>query len=150
MRISFAVVVFPLLLSVFCAPLAAQTNPVPFVNNPLVPATAVPGGPAFTLTVNGAGFVSGAMVNWNGSALTPTVVGSTRLTVSIPASVLVMVGTIPVTVSNPAPGGGVSNVVLFEITTASTSLAFTRTETDFPILGASTISAPSALAVGYL
>src|SRR5882672_2637372 len=98
MRISFAVVAFPLLLSVFCASLTAQTNPVPFVNNPLSPATALPGGPGFTLTVNGAGFVSGAMVNWNGSALTPTVVGGTRLTVSILASVLVAAATIPVTV----------------------------------------------------
>ena len=31
----------------------AQNNPVPMINNPVVPSAAVPGGPGFTLTVNG-------------------------------------------------------------------------------------------------
>ena len=50
---------------VLSAALCAQTNPVPFVNNPLVPASVAPGGPSFTLTVNGTGFVPGSVVNWN-------------------------------------------------------------------------------------
>jgi len=44
-------------------------NPVPLINNPLVPTSLAPGSAAFTLTVNGSGFVSGSGVNWNGSAL---------------------------------------------------------------------------------
>ena len=51
------------------AALCAQTNPVPFVNNPLVPTSVAPGGPSFTLTVNGTDFVPGSVVNWNGSPL---------------------------------------------------------------------------------
>ncbi len=52
-------------LALFSGLALGQTNPVPLVNQPLVPTTAAPGGPAFTLTVNGTGFVSGAVVNWN-------------------------------------------------------------------------------------
>jgi hypothetical protein len=43
--------------------LAAKSNPTPFINQPLIPAIARPGGKGFTLTVNGADFVSGAVVN---------------------------------------------------------------------------------------
>jgi len=41
-----------------------QSSPVPFVNQPVVPMTVVPGSPGFTLTVNGTGFVSGSVVSW--------------------------------------------------------------------------------------
>ncbi len=47
---------------------AGTVNPVPFINQPLVPDAIKPGEAGFTLTVNGTGFVSGATVNWNGSA----------------------------------------------------------------------------------
>lgn len=48
--------------------LSAQSpNPVPLLNQPLLPAVAAPGGSAFTLTVNGTGFVSASVVTWNGS-----------------------------------------------------------------------------------
>jgi hypothetical protein len=154
MRTLLALAIYPLLVLAFCAPLSAQNNPIPFVNNPLVPATAVPGTSGLTLTVNGAGFAPGATVKWNGTSLQTTFVSRTQVTALVPASNLLAAGTIPVTVPNPAPGGGVSkvvsNVILFEITTATTSLAFNSTETDFPIAGATSINTPSALAVGYL
>src|SRR5437773_5073634 len=51
-------------------------NPVPLINQPLIPDAVAPGGAAFTLTVNGTGFVSGSVVNWNGSARTTTFVNS--------------------------------------------------------------------------
>ncbi|HSY91628.1 MAG TPA: hypothetical protein VK812_09665, partial [Candidatus Binatus sp.] len=40
---------------------------VPLVNQGLIPASIAPGSKAFTLTVNGTGFASAAVVNWNGS-----------------------------------------------------------------------------------
>jgi hypothetical protein len=58
---SLAVAGFVVLLS--ATTVLAQTNPVPFLDQPLVPTAAAPGGPGFTLTVNGAGFVSGSVVN---------------------------------------------------------------------------------------
>src|SRR3984893_252549 len=42
-------------------------NPAPAITS-LSPSSAIVGGTAFTLTVNGTGFVSGAMVNFNGNA----------------------------------------------------------------------------------
>src|ERR1035437_5728977 len=131
MRVRLAVAILPIFLAAFCVSLAAQGNPVPFVNSPLVPATAVPGGTEFTLTVNGAGFASGAIVNWNGSARATTFVSSTKLTALIPASDIAAAGTIPVTVSNATPGGGTSNPAMFAVNTPTTSLAFNRTDTDF-------------------
>lgn len=141
-----------LLLAAFCPSLAAQNNPVPFVNNPVSPASAAPGSAGFTLTVNGGGFVSGAVVNWSGNARVTTFVSNTKLTATIPATDLLTAGTIPITVSNSAPGGGASNAVLFEVTTPTTTLAFTRTDTDFSNFnnGYPEMNMPSALAVAYL
>jgi hypothetical protein len=68
--------------------IAQAENPVPLINQPLVPDTAAPGGSGFTLTVNGTGFVSGSLVNWNGSTLATTFVSGSQLTASVPASAL--------------------------------------------------------------
>ena len=113
MRAFEIAVVLSILSMFFCIPLAAQTNPVPFISNPLVPSVAAPGGPGFTLTVNGAGFVSGSAVKWNGSARTTTFVSPTKLTAAILASDIATSRTVLVTVSNPPPGGGTSDAVFF-------------------------------------
>ncbi|HEY6270415.1 MAG TPA: choice-of-anchor D domain-containing protein [Terriglobales bacterium] len=78
-----------------------QTNPVPWVNEPLVPASILPGSAGFTLTVNGTGFVSGSVVNWNGSARTTTFVSTFQLRASIAASDVATAGTATVTVTSP-------------------------------------------------
>jgi hypothetical protein len=93
----------------------AQTNPVPFINQPLVPDATAPGGKGFTLTVNGTGFVSASAVNWNGSALATTFVSGSQLTASVPASDITKAGMAWVVVVNPSPGGGTSNVAFFPI-----------------------------------
>jgi hypothetical protein len=91
-----------------------EPNPVPSLIS-LVPPSATHGGKAFTLTVNGSKFVSGAVVEWNGASHTATFVNSGELTVKIPASDIATAGTASVTVKNPAPGGGVSNALTFTI-----------------------------------
>jgi hypothetical protein len=93
----------------------AQSNPAPLINNPLVPDAAAPGGGSFTLTVNGTGFVSGSVVNWNGSALATNFVTSSQLTATVPASNIASGNTASVTVLNPVPGGGTSNVSFFGV-----------------------------------
>jgi len=98
---------------------------VPFVNQPLTPDTAAPGGAGFTLTVTGSGFVSESVVNWNGSPLTTTFVSSTQLTASISAADIATPGTASVTVSSP--GGGSSNVLFFPVATPIASPALTGT-----------------------
>ncbi len=143
--------VFLVCISIFSAPTFAQSpNPVPFLHDPLLPGAAAPGAAAFTLTVNGAGFVNGSAVLWNGSALNTTYVSRSQLTAAVPAADLQTAATIPVTVSSPAPGGGISNAVLFEIAIPSTAPSFTRTDTNFPVLGNAQVRAPEALAVSYL
>ena len=102
----------------------AQSSPVPFVNQPLVPTSAAPGGSGFTLTVNGTGFASGATVNWNGSALVTTFVNSSQLTAMVPATDIATAQTAAVTVSNPGPGGGLSDAQYFHVATPVTSFAF--------------------------
>jgi hypothetical protein len=99
-------------------------NPVPLINQPLVPLAAAPGGLGFTLTVNGTGFVSGAEVEWDGSTRTTTFVSTSQLTAAIFASDIATAGTASVTVRNPSPGGGISNVMFFEISSPTTSVTF--------------------------
>jgi len=101
-------------------------NPVPFVSQPLAPSSVAPGGTTFNLTVQGAGFVAGATVNWNGSPLATTFVTGTKLTASVPAANITSMGSAVVTVSNPGPGGGVSNFLLFTITVATPSGALKK------------------------
>jgi len=90
--------------------------PVPFINQPLVPDAVAPGGPNFTLTVNGTGFVSKSTVNWNTTPLATTFVNGSQLTATVPAADIATASTAWVTVVNPAPGGGTSNVAFFTVT----------------------------------
>ena len=84
----------------------------------LTPVSAAAGGPAFTLTADGASFVSGATVLWNGVARPTTFVGAARLTASIPASDIATAGAASVTVRNP--DGQISNALTFTITGTGT------------------------------
>src|SRR6202044_440822 len=119
-----------------------QTNPVPLVNQPLVPTTAAPGGAAFTLTVNGTGFVSGAVVNWNGTPLDTTFVSAFKLTAGVPATNIAVATTASITVTDPSPGGGRLNPGFFPGSVAASSLYFTNSQ----IL--TTDASPSSVAVG--
>ncbi len=93
-------------------------NPAPAVSG-LNPSSATAGGSAFTLTVDGLNFVSGSVVQWNGSNRTTTFVSSSRLTAAIPATDIAAAGTANVTVVNPGPGGGPSNAMSFTVTPAT-------------------------------
>jgi hypothetical protein len=96
----------------------AVNNPAPTVTS-LSPSSATAGGAAFTLTVNGTGFVSTSVVKFNGAAKTTTFVSATQLTAAITAADIATAGTATVTVTNPAPGGGTSGNLSFAINAAS-------------------------------
>jgi hypothetical protein len=98
----------------------AQSNPVPLLNQPLVPTSAAPGGPGVTLTVNGTGFASTSVVSWNGVSLQTTFVSNSQLTAAVPAAAIATPGTASVTVTTPGPGGGTSNVDFFPISPPTT------------------------------
>jgi FG-GAP-like repeat/FG-GAP repeat len=118
-----AVLPVVLVTLILCGNLLAATNPVPFVNQPLVPDAVQPGGSGFTLTVNGTGFVSGSVVNWNKSPRTTTFVSSSQLTATISSSDIATPNTAVVTVVNPGPGGGNSNVANFAVALPSPGIA---------------------------
>jgi len=94
--------------------LPAADNPVPVVGS-LSPSSTSAGSAAFTLTVNGTGFVSNSVVRWNGADRTTSFVNDTQVTAQIAAADVSSSGSAAVTVFNPAPGGGLSNSVNFSI-----------------------------------
>jgi len=85
------------------------------VNNPSVGAiqlspSALPVGATATatITVTGTGFISASVAKVNGSARTTTYVNATTLTFVATVADQATQGTLAVTVTNPAPGGGTS------------------------------------------
>ena len=76
-----------------------------------LPASVTPGA-AFTLTVNGSGFVSGAQVLFGSTALPTTYVSATRLTATGTTTVAQKGQRIPVMVTNPDPGSATSSDVV--------------------------------------
>ena len=71
------------------------------------------GGPAFTLTVNGSGFLNGSTVLWNGSPLTTSYGSGSQLSASVGANLIASPGSASITVQNP--GGAASNALTFTI-----------------------------------
>ena len=103
-------------------PGGGTTNAITFtINNPtptitsLAPNTIASGNSAFTLTVNGTGFVPNSVVRWNGADRATTVVSATQVTAQITAADVVNAGIAKVRVFNPEPAGGVSSEVDFTI-----------------------------------
>lgn len=116
--------VFDGFLSIQINSVAPPGNPVPFLNQTLVPTAVSPGGPGLTLKLSGAGFVSGATIDFNGTPLATTFVDSEHLTAAVPATNVATAETASVTVVNPAPGGGKSNFVYFQVGAPETTVSF--------------------------
>ncbi|HKZ76815.1 MAG TPA: IPT/TIG domain-containing protein, partial [Pyrinomonadaceae bacterium] len=96
--------------------------PVPTITT-LVPTSVTAGGPDFTLTVNGTNFVVGSVVRFNGTNRTTTFVSSTQLTATILAPDIALAGGYPITVLNPAPGGGTSGAVILAVNPVITTIS---------------------------
>lgn len=104
--------------------LLAQSNPIALVYQPLTPAAAKPGQPAFILTVHGTNFVQGAAVKWNGRSLTTKFVSKAVLQAVVPAQAVAHPSTASVTVSNP--GVIASNVVYLPVRNPSSTVTLTQ------------------------
>src|SRR5439155_24341903 len=81
------------------------------------PESVTAGDRGFTLAVSGSGFVTGSLVEWNGSPLSTTYVSSSRLTATVPTDLIRVAGTASVTVVNR--GGAASNAVQCAITAST-------------------------------
>ena len=110
-------------LCAFAMSALAASNPVPLIYQPLSPTSVVPGHPAFTMTVRGTGFVSGAVVKANGVALKTKFVNASMLQAQVPAQAAAKPGTATITVANP--GSIDSNVIYFTVRKPSTTFAAT-------------------------
>ena len=109
-----------------CGGGSSSTSQVPPPANNSVPSlisfspfNATAGGAGFLLTLTGSGFAPNATVTWDGNALATTFVSSNQLTAQVKAADIAAPGIAQITISNPAPGGGVSNVFRFGVNPAS-------------------------------
>jgi hypothetical protein len=112
------------------------------------PAQANAGGQGFTLTATGTGFVSGAIIMWNGSALTTTFVSTTTLTADVPASNIASAGNVQIAISIPGSAvSGTSSTTATGTTALSNIVLFTIDPTPPP---APTITSlqPSSIGAG--
>ena len=69
-------------------------------------------GTTFELTINGANFQPGALVNFGTAILTPDTVSGSTITVNVPSYYVPTTGIIPVTVTNPGTGGTSTRLLL--------------------------------------
>jgi FG-GAP-like repeat/Putative Ig domain len=129
-------------LSVQINPISAAANPIPFLNQTLVPTAITPGSPDSSLNVSGAGFVSGATINFNNTPLATTFVDGDHLSGVLPTGMIAAAGTSLITVTNPAPGGGRSNGVYFQVGAPAATVNFANA-TNSPF----TVSEPWSVAI---
>ena len=103
----------------------------------LNPETNMAGAPAFTLLVNGGGFVAGSTVLWNGTPLATTFISANQLSAAVPASAVAVPATANVTVSNP-PGGtaNVTKTWTFRVYSTVTPAVSLYDQNDVPLTAA--------------
>jgi hypothetical protein len=126
------------------APGGGVSNTVDFTVNPatssiphitsISPSGGFAGDPQITLQVSGSNFVTQSVVTWNGNNRQTSFFSPSTLLAVILQSDLSAAGTAQVNVVNPAPGGGASNPVAFQISNSVPAIT--------------TVSPPSATAGG--
>jgi IPT/TIG domain len=90
---------------------------------------------AAAVNLSGSGFGPDSVALWNGAPRPTMVVSASQLAVSLSASDLAATGTGKITVSNPAPGGGVTK-----------ALSLTITDLPIPTITGLSFSVPSSYA----
>jgi uncharacterized protein (TIGR03437 family) len=100
----------------------AAGPPKPAITD-ISPSSVPKGSPDLTLTVNGSGFVSGSVVNFNTTKLTTVFGSGTSLTATIPANLLTTVGAATITVTNldASVSGGVTFTIASDLAITSVS-----------------------------
>lgn len=101
-------------------------NPVPSITS-VSPTQQAAGSQPIVLTINGSGFMGDSTVTYNGVAHAGSFVTSSQGTITLSTNDLATLGTYPVIVSNPAPGGGASNAANFGVVTGTPTGSFTVT-----------------------
>jgi polysaccharide biosynthesis protein PslG len=99
---------------------AGNNNQVPVISG-VSPASVMAGTTSQVLTVSGSGFLPTSSVNFGSSAHAATYVSATQLKITLATSDLSTAGSVQVTVTNPAPGGGTSAAAMFSITSPNSN-----------------------------
>ncbi len=94
-------------------------NPAPVLTS-ATPLTITTG--AFTLTLNGTGFMNGSVVNFGSQVLATTFVSSTQLTATGTAT-SAQVGSILISVTNPNPGSATSNTLTAQVVNPNSNIS---------------------------
>ncbi|MDQ2731780.1 MAG: IPT/TIG domain-containing protein [Armatimonadota bacterium] len=110
------------------------TTATPTISS-LSPTTAVAGGAAVPLTINGTNFSANSQVYFGNNFLPSTLVSATQLTTSIPATVISQPYNPMVYVYNGRRTGGLSNGVQFQITPSSPPPTVTSLSTTSLVAG---------------
>ena len=113
---------------------ASTDNPVPATTQ-ISPSSVLAGSGDFTLSVSGSGFVPDSVIRWNGTGVTTQYVSDTRLDATILSSSISAAGTVSIDVSNPAPGGGISNAQQLTIIQPGSVFSDDFERTDSSVLG---------------
>jgi hypothetical protein len=103
-------------------------NPVPTISS-ISPTQVAAGSQVSTIVVNGTGFVSSSNVTYNGQNRPVTFISSTEVEIHPSGGDSATIGTFPVVITNPAPGGGTSNPVSLDVTTGTPTGTFNVTVT---------------------
>ena len=96
-------------------------NPVPTLTS-ISPAKVAAGAPDFLLQLTGASFIQGAQALVNGTPREVFSATPSSLLVRISAADVAAVGSVDVSMQNPAPGGGASGTIKLQILPASNRL----------------------------
>ena len=98
------------------------TNPIPYVST-ITPNSGNLNATSTAITISGSSFIQGSIVRWNNSDRQTTFINGGTLRVQLESYDLASTGSFPISVINPAPGGGISNTVLFTVVNNSSAVA---------------------------
>ncbi len=97
--------------------------PAPLTLASISPGTVTTGGPAFMLTLLGAGFTANSAVLWNGATRPTTLIGTTELVAQIPAADIAASGAVTVAISDPSSSIGTTPGLTLNIAAQSIDAA---------------------------
>jgi hypothetical protein len=119
-------------------------NPVPVLSS-MSPAFTTTGNPQLNITITGSGFTPISTAYWGTTPLGTQYVSATQLTAQLILFETARMGTAPITVQTPTPGGGVSNVLQFELDSGGAVTAPSFTTTTVTVKAGSPASYPVTL-----
>ncbi|MEQ1915543.1 MAG: PQQ-binding-like beta-propeller repeat protein [Gallionella sp.] len=94
---------------------AGATSAATPVLSTMTPPSVTAGGAAFTLVVNGTGFIAQSQLQWGGVTKPTTYISAKQVSVQLAATDIVLAGTHTVMVTNAVVAGGASNVLNFTV-----------------------------------